>query len=232
MADQNFHPMSESEQMYLLTVAMLAEDGVPPPIPLAQLAHSLDIQPVSANQMVRKLADAGLLTYVPYRGVELTPEGRAAATLVLRYRRLWEVFLVERLGMSVEDADALACRMEHLTSVDVSDRLAQFLGCPQLSPQGKPIPGPGDRAPGAGGLPLEHIAVGQAARVVAIDADPAARAFLADEGLLPGVELRLLALGATGSALIDVGGRELRLAPEIAIAIRALPLHHEPRNTP
>ncbi|MBX0328464.1 metal-dependent transcriptional regulator [Oscillochloris sp. ZM17-4] len=214
--------MSESEQMYLLTVAMLAEDGAPPPISLAQLSSSLAIQPVSANQMVRKLADAGLLTYVPYRGVELTPDGLAAATLVLRYRRLWEVFLVERLGMTPEAADALACRMEHLTSLDVSERLAQFLGHPQLSPQGRPIPGPGDRAPGAVGLPLSRIAVGQVARVAAVDAGHAARAFLVAEGLLPGAELRLLALGAAGAALIAVADRELWLAHDIAAAIRVL----------
>lgn len=222
MADQNTHPMSESEQMYLLTVAMLAEDGATPPIPLAQLAQSLAIQPVSANQMVRKLADAGLLTYVPYHGVELTPDGLAAATLVLRYRRLWEVFLVDRLGMSAEDADSMACRMEHLTSADVADRLSQFLGDPRVSPQGRPIPGPGDRAPGGGGLPLGRLAVGHAARVVAVDAGPAARAFLADEGVFPGAELRLLALSAAGSALIAVGGRELRLAPELAAAVRVI----------
>lgn len=224
MVDLNTTPMSESEQMYLLTVAMLVEDGAPLPIPLAQLAQSLAIQPVSANQMVRKLADAGLLTYVPYRGVELTDEGMAAATLVLRYRRLWEVFLVERLEMAPDEADALACRMEHLTAAEVADRLDRFLGFPRYSPQGKPIPGPGKPAALSAGVALAQIAPGRRARVVAVVAAPAARAFLADEGLRSGAELRLLALGTAGAALVDVGGRELRLARELVEGIRVVEL--------
>ncbi len=103
--------ISESEEMYLIAIARLAEQGVQEPIPISLLAKELSIQPVSANQMVHKLADAGLLDYLPYKGVRLTASGWKVARHVLRHRRLWEVFLVEHLEIALDEADALACRL-------------------------------------------------------------------------------------------------------------------------
>ncbi len=116
-----------SEEMYLITVAMAEEEGREGPLPLASLAQALSISPASANQMVWRLADRGLVAYHPYRGVLLTAAGRAAAQRVLRGRRLWASFLEEHLGFGVEEADALACDYEHLTPPRVADRLEAFL---------------------------------------------------------------------------------------------------------
>ena len=223
MDDHNTHSMSESEQMYLLTLAMLAEDGLAPPVPLATLAQARAIQPVSVNQMVRKLADAGLVTYLPYKGVELTPEGQAIATRVLRYRRLWEVFLVEKLGLPGAEADTLACRLEHLTSDEVAGRLAHFLGDPQVSPQGKPIPQHDAEPASAAWLPLARAPLEAPVQVTQIEADPIARVFLADEGLRPGSIVRVLGVGPSGSLLLDVEGRSVRLAPSVASRVLVLP---------
>lgn len=117
-----------SEEMYLITVAMAEEGGREGPLPLASLAHALSISPVSANQMVWRLAERSLVDYHPYHGVVLTATGRTAARRVLRGRRLWTSFLVEHLGFGEEEADALACDLEHLTPPVVADRLEAFLG--------------------------------------------------------------------------------------------------------
>jgi DtxR family Mn-dependent transcriptional regulator len=126
--------------MYLITVALAEEEGRPGPLALAGLAQSLAISPVSANQMVRRLADQGLVEYHPYHGVSLTPAGRRAARRVLRGRRLWATFLVAHLGFTPEEADTLACSLEHVTPPEAADRLAQFLGNPAVGPLGHPIP--------------------------------------------------------------------------------------------
>ena len=119
------HPnMSEAEEMYMITLAKLAERGVQSPVPLTLLAEELAVLPVSANQMVHKLEQEGILDYVPYKGVAMRPEGRRLANRTLRRRRLWELFLVDRLGLPFAEADALACRMEHITSAEVTERLA------------------------------------------------------------------------------------------------------------
>jgi DtxR family Mn-dependent transcriptional regulator len=126
--------------MYLITVAVAEEEGRAAPLPLAELAASLGISPISANQMVRRLGERGLMSYHPYRGVALTAPGRAEARRVLRGRRLWATFLAGQLGFSPEEADALACGLEHVTPPDAADRLARFLGDPAATPWGEPIP--------------------------------------------------------------------------------------------
>jgi DtxR family Mn-dependent transcriptional regulator len=124
---------SPSEEMYLITVALAEEPGGGGRFPVAALAQTLSISPVSANQMVWRLAKRGLMDYHPYQGVVLTAVGRAAARRVLRGRRLWASFLVDHLGFGEEEADALACDFEHLTSPRVADRLEGFL---ESAPEG------------------------------------------------------------------------------------------------
>ena len=105
--------LSEREEMYLVTIARIQEAGDAGPVPLKTLARELGIGSISTNQMVRTLEEAGWLIYTPYKGVEFTPPGRQRALRILRHRRLWQVFLVERIGYSSDEASELACRLEH-----------------------------------------------------------------------------------------------------------------------
>src|SRR3989337_2616903 len=108
---------SESEEMYLITVARATEEGRSGPVPLALIADTLAVSVASANEMVRKLARP-------------------------RPRRLWGTFLADHLGLSPRAADDQACHLEHVTTPDSADRLAEFLGDPEADPLGLPIPGP------------------------------------------------------------------------------------------
>lgn len=126
--------------MYLLRTAELAESSPDAVVPVPALAEQLGISPVSTNQMCRKLQDQGLMRYRPYRGVTLTEAGQAVADRVIRRRRLWEVFLVDQLGLSLPEAEDAACRLEHVTSTELAERLAAFLKQPQSCPHQKPIP--------------------------------------------------------------------------------------------
>ena len=211
--------MSESEQMYLITTAMLIEDGMEQPVPLPALAQARSIMPASVNQMVRKLADEGLVTYIPYKGIALTAAGTAIATRILRYRRLWEVFLVKKLKLDLAAADQLACRLEHLTTDEVADRMSDYLGDPQLSPQGKPIP----RAPQGDTtdptLCINQTRVGQRSRVQQLRSEGVAKGFLQGEKIVPGALLTLLALGGDGSVLLEAEGRSVHLSAPIADSV-------------
>ncbi len=216
MTNHNIDGMSESEEMYLITLARLVEQGIEEPVPIPLLAEERSIQPVSVNQMVHKLAEEGLVNYLPYKGVELTSKGRQVASQVLRDRRLWEVFLVEHLKLSPAEADALACRFEHITPKKLTCRLAEFLGYPAVSPQGLPIPavnGDGDEEPA---LPLTGLSIGQRGEVIRLEGDPAIRAFLEAEGVRPGARVIPLAIGSEGVLLLQVGEKRLHLAGEVA----------------
>jgi len=207
--------VSESEEMYLITIAGLSEQEPNAPVPLSQVAAELSVQAVSANQMIRKLADANLVRYEPYKGVELTETGREWALRVLRHRRLWEVFLVEKLHLSLEEADALACRMEHITPCEVAQRLSKYLGDPVVSPQGKPIP-----ASGVTTLvtmqSLASLSVGQTSQIVYLDMNPPAHSFFESEGLRPGVILTVEAIGSSGGMLLRANGHTIHVDPTLA----------------
>ncbi len=208
--------MSESEEMYLLTIVSLQEQGLESPVPLSRLADELSVQSVSVNQMVRKLAKARLVDYVPYKGVALTPEGEQQARYVLRHRRLWEAFLVQRLHLPLDDADALACKMEHITPREVAERLSAFLGHPTVSPQGRPIPRAADGAFELSAQPLSALAVGQAGQITHVDAESAAGEFLLAEGVRPGAEIAVLGAGGRGTVLVQVNGHQMTLASTLA----------------
>ena len=210
-------PLSESMQMYLVTIARLRVDGRP--VPLSQLAESLSISPVSANEMCRKLQDHGLVVYRPYKGASLTLEGERRAYYVLRRHRLWEVFVVNKLGLDYDQAHDIACQLEHATSEALADRLDAFLGYPAVNPRGEPIPrvdgGLAERAL----LPLSRLSTGQRAHVLRCDVNEAARAFLDERGMRPGAPLAVMAT-AEDSLLVQVGGAHISLARSLAEAVR------------
>lgn len=223
MSDHNMEEMSESEEMYLISIVRLVEQGIETPIPIPRLAAELSIQPVSVNQMVHKLAEEGWVNYIPYKGVELTAKGEQAALQVLRDRRLWEVFLTENLNLSPKEADALACRLEHLTTQKVTGRLARFLGHPTVTPQGLPIPQLNGGDEDLSSLSLVKLPPGQRGGVVQIDGDPTVRAFLEAEGIRPGVEVLLLAIGGEGAVLLQVGKKQFHLAGTVAGTVLVTP---------
>lgn len=213
-------PLSESVQMYLVSIARLRRgEGV---VPLSELADELSVSPVSANEMCHKMQDQGLVIYQPYKGVLLTEEGKRRALYVLRRHRLWEVFLVSKLGLAYAEAHEAACQLEHDTPDEVVERLDAYLGQPDFNPMGDPIPGPD------GALPLRHLAPlcelgpGQRGHVVRCDTTDLARAFLDDHGLRSGAWVTVIATTESG-LLIDVEGTEMALATHLAERIHVEP---------
>ncbi|MHB1318626.1 MAG: metal-dependent transcriptional regulator, partial [Anaerolineae bacterium] len=207
---------TEHEQMYLVTVARMLEAGAEPPVPISQLAEQLAIQPVSATQMVHHLEESGLLTYAPYKGVALTPEGEQMAVRILRHRRLWEVFLVKDLGLSPVDADELACALEHVIPPVVAEQLSSFLGHPTVSPRGQPIPATVSAEVTVSQISIAALRVGQQGEVARIDADAAGRAFLTQQGIVIGTLVVPLAAGSDGALLVRAGERSVFLSADFA----------------
>jgi DtxR family Mn-dependent transcriptional regulator len=209
---------SESEEMYLLTLAVAEEDGRSGPHPVSALAGALGVSVASAHEMIRKLVARDLAAYEPYRGVDLTPAGRAVATRVLRTRRLWATFLVERLDLSPGEADDLACHLEHVTPPDAAERLAAFLGDPAAGPLGKAIPpAAGGPSPDVG-MPLGEAPAGRPLVVVVVNAEEGTAGFLASQGISAGATLTIEGRGRT-ALLVEAGG-PVSLTAHLAAQIR------------
>jgi DtxR family Mn-dependent transcriptional regulator len=210
---------SESEQMYLITIARLIEEGFPEPIPLSEIARQLSVLPVSVNQMVRKLEREGMLRYLPYKGVELTSQGIEIAARTLRNRRLWEVFLVDHLELSLEDADAMACSIEHITTDKIAQRLSSFLDEPTTSPGGQPIPRLDADQAINDWVSLTRFTVGMQGEIASIEAQPALSMYLNEQGLDQGTQVTIEAIGVQGSRLLAVNGEFVELSENITKTI-------------
>lgn len=211
--------VSENVQMYLVKLAILREDSDDPLINLSALATELEVQTVSANQMIHKLEELSLVEYQPYKGVSLTERGNQQAMDILRHRRLWEVFLVKKLGFNSETAEELACRIEHVTTESIDDRLAAFLEYPNLSPMGKQIPPKDFKLKLDDSTPLSSLTIGQEAVVFKLPEDTNSVSFLHEAGLAAGSKLKVLASNQN-NMLIETNKNKIHLAESLCKEIK------------
>ncbi|WP_421939152.1 metal-dependent transcriptional regulator [Pedobacter sp.] len=129
---------SFTEENYLKTIYHLAEKSSN--VQTNAIAEQLQTKPASVTDMIKKLADKGLVDYIKYQGVSLTVNGRLAAIDIVRKHRLWEVFLVDKLNFKWDEVHDVAEELEHIKSADLIERLDEFLGFPKSDPHGDPIP--------------------------------------------------------------------------------------------
>jgi len=212
--------MSESTEMYLLTIARLNESGISEPIPLSKLAEEMQLLPVSVNQMVHRLEMDGLIEYTPYKGAYLTPSGRQKAQQILRFRRLWEVFLVNHLKYSPSEADAYACRLEHIFPEEAAERLAGYLDFPTHTPSGSPIPPAVTEFKTVEDVILSEMETGQNVIISRLLVDQKTDEFLASQGLATGETITISAVGSQGDYLLKTStGNSVHLSNELTSKI-------------
>jgi DtxR family Mn-dependent transcriptional regulator len=107
------------------------------------IAGLLDTRASSVTDMIKKLCEKGLVNYAKYQGVMLTGLGESKALQIVRKHRLWEVFLVNQLGLGWDEVHDIAEQLEHTESERLYDFMDRFLNYPKVDPHGDPIP---DRA--------------------------------------------------------------------------------------
>ncbi len=130
---------SFTEENYLKTIFHLSEKS-DAPVATNSISEVMGNKAASVTDMLRKLAEKGLINYVKYQGVSLTKKGRETAIAIIRKHRLWEVFLVEKLGFKWDEVHEIAEELEHIKAPELVDRLDEFLGHPTHDPHGDPIP--------------------------------------------------------------------------------------------
>ena len=132
------------------------------------LAAYLDVAPASITDMLKKLAEKGLVQYQAYKGVQLSPLGIREATKLIRKHRLWEYFLADRLRFPWHLVHDLAEQLEHIKSDELIQRLDAFLDYPKFDPHGDPIPNPDGKFTLRNQFPLADGGVGETFQVVAV----------------------------------------------------------------
>jgi DtxR family Mn-dependent transcriptional regulator len=184
--------LSVAVQDYLKAIYALESAGER--VTTSALARRMHVSAPSATAMTKRLDELGLVERLPYRGVALTDAGRTNALAVLRHHRLLERYLVDRLGLSLDEVHAEAELLEHALSEELEARIDEELGYPTHDPHGDPIPDSELRLTHAEDRTLLELEPGARVSIARVpDDDPALLRYLGTLGLVPGSRLELVA---------------------------------------
>ena len=146
-----------------------------------ELALSLSVSPASSSEMVKKLIQSEHLVKDKDYGFKLTEKGRDEASKLIRNHRLWEVFLVEKLGFSWSEVHEEAELLEHVTSSVLGDRLNEFLSYPKYCPHGSIIYG--NKGDGENLMLLSDLKINESGVIRRIEDNPDLLRYLEERGV-------------------------------------------------
>jgi DtxR family Mn-dependent transcriptional regulator len=208
--------LTRSVEDYLKAIYRLSPEGRT--ASTSHIAQLLELSPASVSGMVKRLSEQGLLEHVPYKGVQLTAEGRRAALRMIRRHRLIEAYLVATLGYTWDTVHEEAERLEHAVSDTLVDRMASVLGHPTVDPHGDPIPTADGSIDEPSVLPLAEVPAGRTVELRRVDESQAERLrYIGSIGLTPGVEVTVVERQPfQGPVTVRVEGRTHVIGHELA----------------
>jgi len=114
------HQLTPSQENYLEHILNESSKGQ---IRVRDLAKSVGVKLPSVTRAVQKLIDAGMVKHETYGKIEITNAGKDAARSITRRDDCLNRFLGDILGLSPEHSKSEACRVEHVISDVVINRL-------------------------------------------------------------------------------------------------------------
>jgi DtxR family Mn-dependent transcriptional regulator len=164
--------ISFTEENYLKVIHRLSE-ATSEDISTNAVAELMQTKAASVTDMLRKLADKGWVNYQKYQGVRLSATGEKIALSIVRKHRLWEVFLVDKMGFNWDEVHEIAEQLEHIESDDLVNKLDAYLGFPKTDPHGDPIPNKEGVLPELAYLHLSDIKAGKNCKLMGVAQDSA-----------------------------------------------------------
>jgi len=207
--------LSPAVEDYLKAIYKLQHDGS---VSTTDLARSLDISSASVTNMVKRLAQMGLVAYRSYKGVTLTEPGEKIALEIIRHHRLLETYLKEVLGFSWDKMHAEAEHLEHHISEEFEARIEEMLGYPTHDPHGHPIPTRDGQIAPSRGTPLSDIEPGDTVVVRHVDdTNPEILTYLESLGLMPRSAVIVVSRAPfMGPITLSISGVEQVIGHEVA----------------
>ena len=159
-----------AEENYLKAILSISlnEDGK---VSTNAIANEIGTSAASVSDMLKKLQEKKLIKYEKYKGVELSKSGKSKAINILRKHRLWETFLVNKLGFNWSEVHDVAEQLEHIQSAELIDRLDIFLEHPKFDPHGEPIPTKEGEIPSTNTTPLNELQANTKGKIMGVSLD-------------------------------------------------------------
>lgn len=184
--------LSLTEENYLKTIYHLSEGGLKSVL-TNELAEAMNTKAASVTDMIKKLSVKDLISYEKYYGVNITTRGKTEALLVIRKHRLWETFLVQKLGFNWDEVHEVAEQLEHIHSRHLIDKLDEFLDFPKIDPHGDLIPDSKGRIKAEPQIALDQLKSGYHGVIKAVrDSDSNLLKYLDKIGARPGIKIKVL----------------------------------------
>lgn len=112
--------MTKSLEDYLEAIYRLSQQNGCARV--AMVAKMLGVKMPSVNNAVKELSRLKLITHAKYCDLELTAEGILVAKKIYESHLILRDFLLA-IGVSEENAEADACKMEHILSEETTQQL-------------------------------------------------------------------------------------------------------------
>jgi ABC-type Mn2+/Zn2+ transport system permease subunit/Mn-dependent DtxR family transcriptional regulator len=187
------------------------------------LQARLDMSGFVLNKILRELEQANYIRQTKNE-LELTRQGTQLAYELIRKHRLWETFLVDRLGMKSDEIHMEAERLEHVLTDQIVDEVEQKLGYPKTDPHGSPIP---QKAASYSQL-LESLSEGEQAMVTTQQDEEYTALHLWKKGITPNTPFKLIKK-ETNHFVLEVEDKEIIIEQNLADQIKVvkLPTDHD-----
>lgn len=215
---------TEKSEMYLKAMLLIGHEN--PPVTVTKVAEFLQVSPASVSEMVRRMESNDLVENLS-SGLTLTPTGLEDARKLVRRMRLAERLLSDILGLPLEDVYEEACRLEHVISDAVEERIAAVLGDPETCPHGHPIPSSAGRVDCPLAASLAELPPGTTAKIVSLpERDADLIRYLDGFGIRPGVKVVVDEVAPyNGPLFLILNGQRQAVAKEALEQVRVLPLN-------
>lgn len=209
--------LSLTEENYLKAIYHLSQGGSKS-VMTNELAEAMQTKAASVTDMMKKLSAKELILYEKYYGVNITPKGKSQALQVIRKHRLWETFLVQKLGFLWDEVHEVAEQLEHIQSPHLIDKLDEYLGFPKVDPHGDQIPDQHGKLKPLPQVPLDQLKPGSKGIISSVkDSDPNLLKYLDKIGAKPGKKIEVISREAFDESIeIIVEKKKVFVSKEVS----------------
>ncbi len=225
-------PVSSSTEDCLEAILQLiSEKGA---ARVRDIATVLSLHKSTVSSTLKGLSEKGLVHYSPYEITTLTPLGEEIAQDVRRRHLAIGRFLAEILGADEHEAQANACRMEHIVDADILDRFCLLMDFAKNSAakgdnwverfhhySKTKLRGKARREEQpSNATTLDRLKPGRKAEIIKVGGAGAIRRRMADMGLLRGAAIEVIKVAPLGDPIeVKIKGYNLSLRKEEAATI-------------